>query len=85
MNAEMRDEHAITEMTPIITTEMTIIDIISQYRQTEVIFQRLEEETGACVCCQGLFLPLREAAKRFGFDLGTVLAVLNAAVAGILR
>jgi hypothetical protein len=50
-----------------------------------VIFKRLEEETGACVCCQGLFLSLREAAKRFGFDLGSVLRALNAAVDGRIR
>ena len=85
MNAEMRDEHAITEKVQIITPEMTIIDIISQYRQTEAIFKRLEEETEACVCCHGLFLPLREAAKRFGFDLYTVLADLNAAIDGRIR
>jgi len=50
-----------------------------------VIFKRLEEETGACVCCQRLFLSLREAAKRFGFDLGSVLRALNAAVDDRIR
>ena len=85
MNAEMRNTHAIMETTLIITPGTTIIEIISQYRETEVIFKRLEEETGACVCCQGLFLSLREAAKRFGFDLGTVLTALNAAIDGSIR
>ena len=69
----------------IITSETTIIGIISQYRQTEMIFKRLEEETGTCICCQGLFLSLREAAKRFGFDLDTVLMDLSAAVDGRIR
>jgi hypothetical protein len=85
MNAGMRNRHAITETARIITPGMTMIDIISRYRETEVICKRLEEETGACVCCKGLFLPLREAAKRFGFDPGTALTDLNAAVDGSIR
>ena len=50
MKGEMRDTHAMTGRTQIITPGTTIIDIISQYRETEAIFKRLEEETGACVC-----------------------------------
>ena len=69
----------------VITPEMTILDIISQHRETEMVFKRLEEETGTCVCCQGLFLTLREAAKRFGFDLENALAALNAAIDGRIR
>ena len=85
MNAEMRNTHAIEETTLIITPGTMIIDIISQYRQTEVIFKHLEEETRACVCCEGLFLSLQEAAKRFGFDLETVLADLTAAIDDSVR
>jgi len=61
----------------IITLETTILDIISQYRETESIFKRLEEETGTCICCQGLFLSLREAADQFGFDLECALSDIN--------
>lgn len=64
----------------IITPEMTILDIISQHRATEKIFKRLEVELDVCVCCQGLFLTLREAAERYAFDLHRVLADLRAEV-----
>jgi hypothetical protein len=56
---------------------MAILDVISQHRETEEIFKRLEEETGSCVCCQGLFLSIGEAAEQFGFDLERVLSDIN--------
>ena len=85
MNEETQNGRVAAETIPDITPETTIIDVISGYRQTEAIFKRLEEETGVCVCCQGLFLPLREAAKRFGFDLETLLKALHAVLKGGIR
>jgi hypothetical protein len=35
---------------------------------------------GVCVCCQALFLTLREAAERYAFDLHRVLADIRAVV-----
>lgn len=63
-----------------ITADTTVLDIISRYGQTESIFKDLERETGTCICCQGLFLSLGEAAERFGFKLDRVLTDLNNAV-----
>ncbi len=70
------------EAMPVIAPETMIIDIISGYGQTEPIFRRLEEETGTCVLCQGLFLTLGEAAGQFGFDLKTVMGNLHDVVDG---
>ena len=64
-----------------ITPETSVIDVISRYRETEKIFKRLEAETGACICCQGLFDTLGEAAARFGFDLNAVLREIRAVIA----
>ena len=61
----------------IVTPETAIIDIISAHRQTEKVFKRLEAETGTCICCQGLFLSVRDAAQRFGFNMESVLADIN--------
>lgn len=66
-----------SETRPIITPEMMVIDIIHQYRETEQIFKRMEQETGSCVCCQGLFLSLKDAAQQFGFDIERILVELN--------
>ncbi len=54
--------------TAAITQKTVILDIISRYRETEAVFKKLEVETGACICCQALFLTIGEAAARFGFD-----------------
>lgn|GEM_PF-4961840 len=63
-----------------VTAETTVLDIIHCHRQTEAIFKRLVAESGACVCREGLFLTLREAAARFGFHAGDVLAEIRAAI-----
>lgn len=36
-----------------------------------------EEETGICVCCEGLFLSIRDAAEPFGFNLEDVLSDIS--------
>ena len=82
MNEEMQDTTIGGETPPSIAPGTIMIDIISQYRHTEAIFKHLEEETGACVLCQGLFLSLGEAAEKFGFDLETLLKNLHAVIGG---
>ncbi len=78
----IQDARSVAQTPPMIAPEAMMIDIISSYRQTEPIFKRLEEETGTCVLCQGLFLSLGDAAEKFGFDLEAVLRNLHAVVAG---
>jgi hypothetical protein len=80
MKADKRNTEIMIEKPEIITLETTIIDIISQYSETEAIFKKLEEKTGACICCQALFLSLREAVDRFGFDVECVQEDINAAI-----
>jgi len=82
MNEEMQDTTIGGETPPSIAPGTIMINIISNYRQTEPIFKRLEEETGACVLCKGLFLSLGEAAEKFGFDLETLLKNLHAVIGG---
>ncbi len=68
------------DKTLVVTPEMTVLAGGRQHRETEKIFKRLEDETGSCVCCQGLFLSVGEAAERFGFDLERVLSDLNSII-----
>jgi hypothetical protein len=82
MDTENKESGDAGETPPVIAPETMIIDIISGYRQTEPVFRRLEEETGTCVLCQGLFLTLGEAAGQFGFDLKTVMGNLHDVVDG---
>jgi hypothetical protein len=64
----------------VITPEMTVLDIIDRYRETEWVFKAWEEKTGVCICCQALFSSLAEAAERFGFDLKGLLNALNTVI-----
>jgi hypothetical protein len=82
MNKTTHNPDAVAETPPVIAPETIILDIISAYRHTETIFKHLEEETGTCVLCQGLFLTLGEAARQFGFNLDNALRHLHAAVDG---
>ena len=65
------------ESTGTVTPEWTVLDIISRHRETEKVFKDLEVETGHCICCQGLFLPLNEAAVEFGFEVEPVMTKIE--------
>ena len=61
-----------------IRPEMTILDVVSRYRQAEAVFAKYDEKAGVCLCCEALFDPLHQIAERYGLDLETLLADLNA-------
>jgi len=63
----------------IISPEMTVLDVLSRYRQTEMVFKKYDEEAGVCICCQALFDPLRVVAERYRLDLEKLLADLHSA------
>ena len=59
--------------------EMTVLDVISRYRETEAVFKQYDERAGECICCQALFDPLKDVAKKYRFDLEKLMADLKAA------
>ena len=68
-------------MEPItITPEMTVLDVVSQYRETEAVFKRYDELAGECICCNSLFETLVDVAKLYHFD---VQALINDLKCGI--
>lgn len=69
----------------IITSDMTLLDIVSRYRQTEAVFRKYDEQAGVCLCCQALFDPLKTVAERYGLDLQELVAALESAVAPVRR
>jgi hypothetical protein len=66
---------------PVIDPGMTILDVLSKYRQTESVFKQYDEKAGACLCCQALFDPLKDVADKYGLDLRQLIADLTAAAA----
>ena len=59
--------------------EMTVLDVVSKYRQTEAVFKKYDEQAGECICCQALFEPLRNVAAKYGLNLERFVADLEAA------
>jgi hypothetical protein len=68
------------ELTNQITADMTVLDIISLYPETENIFHSYDEQVGECICCQMLFDTLEDVAKRYNLELLPLLAKLNETV-----
>lgn len=62
-----------------IRPEMTILDVVSRYRQAEAIFAKYDEKAGVCLCCEALFDSLQETAERYGLNLEKLLTDLNTA------
>lgn len=63
-----------------ITPEMTVLEVLSRYRQTEAVFRRYEEKTGVCLMCHDLFQPLTDVAACHHLDLARLLKELRLAV-----
>ena len=57
--------------------EMTVLDVVSRYRQTEVVFKRYDARAGECICCQALFESLRDVAEKYHLDLKRLLTDLE--------
>ena len=57
--------------------EMTVLDVVSRYRQTEAVFKRYDARAGECICCQALFESLRDVAEKYHLDLKGLVADLG--------
>ena len=57
--------------------EMTVLDVVFRYRQTEAVFKRYDARAGECICCQALFESLRDVAEKYHLDLKGLLADLE--------
>lgn len=63
-----------------IRREMTILEVISEYGETEAVFKRYDEYAGECLCCRALFDSLQEVSEKYGFNLKKFMADLKAAI-----
>jgi len=59
--------------------EMTVLDVVSRFRQTEEVFKKYDVQAGECICCQSLFDSLKEVAEKYNLDLNRFLSDLKAA------
>jgi iron-sulfur cluster repair protein YtfE (RIC family) len=63
-----------------ISADLTILDVVSDYPETEAIFKTYDEKAGECLCCQCLFETLQQVAETYNLDLPTLLAELNSTI-----
>jgi hypothetical protein len=70
---------AMSDKKMFIRPEMTILDIVSRYRQTESVFKAFDEKAGVCLCCEALFDPLKDVAAKYGLSLEKLLSDLDSA------
>ena len=64
---------------PVIRPDMTVLDIVSQYRATQDVFKQWDDKAGECICCNALFEPLKAVAEKYSLDLGTLTCELETA------
>jgi hypothetical protein len=61
-----------------LTPDLTLLEVLSRWRQTEAVFRRYEQQAGVCLLCKALFDTLAEAAAKYGLDLEQLLGELQA-------
>ena len=64
---------------PKISKDMMILDILSDYPQTEVVFRSYDEQAGECICCQRLFDTLAVVIEEYQINEEELLSKLNMA------
>jgi len=63
-----------------ITPEMTVLEVIDRYRETEPVFRKYDEQAGICICCQALFETIGEMAEKYRLNLDQILKDLEDAI-----
>ncbi|MFP4169292.1 MAG: hypothetical protein ACLFSY_10695 [Desulfonatronovibrionaceae bacterium] len=48
--------------------EMTVLEVISSYRETEPVLKAYDGQAGECICCSSLFDTLAEVIRKYGLD-----------------
>ena len=66
-------------MTETITPDMTVLDVVSTFNRTIDVFKAYDEKAGDCICCNCLFLTLKELAAGYRLDLQVLLSDLASA------
>jgi hypothetical protein len=60
-----------------ITPDMTVLDVIDRYRNTEAVFRKYDEQAGVCICCQALFETIGDVAAKYKLELNHFLSDLE--------
>ena len=56
---------------------MTVLDVLTRYRQTVTVFKRYDEHAGTRICCEFLFESLENVAVKHALNLKGLLIELE--------
>jgi len=65
-----------------ITSSMTVLEIVSSYKETEAVFQSYDQAAGECICCNALFETLKDVASKYDLNLEQLIHDLKQAEPG---
>jgi hypothetical protein len=65
---------------PLINKDLTVLDIVSRFRETEAVFKAYDAAAGECICCQALFDRLEDVSARYHLNMDQLLSDLEAAI-----
>jgi len=63
-----------------ITPNMTVLEVVDRYRETEAVFKKYDEQVGVCFCCQALFETLKDVSEKYGLNLEQILSDIESAI-----
>lgn len=62
-----------------VTPDMTVLDVVSKYRDAVEVFKAYDQAAGVCICCEALFERLDRLSEKYGIDLDRLLQDCNLA------
>ena len=60
-----------------VTENMVLLDIVSDFPETEKIFRKYDKEIGKCLLCNHLFDTITKVTIVYGIDKQEILNKLN--------
>jgi len=62
------------------TPDMSILDLISKFRDAEKIIRSYDGRAGECICCNSLFDSLEDVARKYGLDLDELMLKIKSGI-----
>ncbi|MGC9325176.1 MAG: hypothetical protein ACP5G0_10570 [Desulfomonilia bacterium] len=65
---------------PVISKDMTVLDVVTAYKGTEKVFGNYDVKAGECICCNSLFETIESISVKYGLDIDILIEDLREAV-----
>ena len=65
---------------PLISKDMTVLDVVCEHRGTDKVFSSYDVGSGECICCNSLFETIETVAQKYGIDIYELIENLEKAI-----